>query len=542
MFDSLKDKLGSFRDEAEEVAEEKAEELDEDDLEELDEDELEALEDEAADASTDPDAENADPDSAAAAEESDLDVDPDSAAAVDEGETAAADAESPETATAAGTVPREDEDAPTSDGAEPDTDADGSDAAEPDADAESAAEDADPENADTEDAADEKESSGGLLSKANPFSGGSSAGAEETDAGDATSGEAETAESATDPTEPDAGEPEADAADAETTANPVEGETAEGAGDAAGGGDDVESEDEDSTGFAARAKAVATGQFVIEEADLEDPLWELEMALLESDVEMSVAKEVLGNIEDQLVGQTRRFTESTGAVVEEALGEAILDVIGVGQFDFDQRAGEADKPLVVIFTGVNGVGKTTSIAKLSQYLEERGYSSVMANGDTYRAGANEQIREHADNLDRKLITHEQGGDPAAVIYDAVEYAEANDVDVVLGDTAGRLHTNEDLMDQLAKIERVVGPDMTLFVDEAVAGQDAVNRAKQFNEAAEIDGAVLTKADADSQGGAAISIAHVTGKPILFLGVGQGYDDIEPFDPDEMVGRLLGDDE
>ena len=266
------------------------------------------------------------------------------------------------------------------------------------------------------------------------------------------------------------------------------------------------------------------------------------MALLESDVEMSVAKEILSNIEDHLVGQTRRFTESTGAVVEEALGEAILDVIGVGQFDFDQRVEEADKPLVVIFTGVNGVGKTTSIAKLSQYLEERGYSSVMANGDTYRAGANEQIREHADNLDRKLITHEQGGDPAAVIYDAVEYAEANDVDVVLGDTAGRLHTNEDLMDQLAKIERVVGPDMTLFVDEAVAGQDAVNRAKQFNEAAEIDGAILTKADADSQGGAAISIAHVTGKPILFLGVGQGYDDIEPFDPDEMVDRLLGDDE
>jgi fused signal recognition particle receptor len=264
------------------------------------------------------------------------------------------------------------------------------------------------------------------------------------------------------------------------------------------------------------------------------------MALLESDVEMSVAEAILDNIEAELVGETRRYTESTGAVVEDALREALLDVISVGQFDFDQRVAEAEKPLVIIFTGVNGVGKTTSIAKLSRYLEERGYSSVLANGDTYRAGANEQIEEHAANLDKKIITHEQGGDPAAVIYDAVEYAEANDVDVVLGDTAGRLHTNEGLMDQLEKIGRVVGPDMTLFVDEAVAGQDAVQRAKQFDEAAEIDGTVLTKADADSQGGAAISISHVTGKPILFLGVGQGYDDLEPFDPDEMVERLLGD--
>jgi fused signal recognition particle receptor len=164
---------------------------------------------------------------------------------------------------------------------------------------------------------------------------------------------------------------------------------------------------------------------------------------------------------------------------------------------------------------------------------------VLANGDTYRAGANEQLREHAETLDRKIITHQQGGDPAAVIYDAVEYAKANDIDVVLGDTAGRLHTSNDLMSQLEKIDRVVDPDMTLFVDEAVAGQDATQRARQFNEAAAIDGAVLTKADADSQGGAAISIAHVTGKPILFLGTGQGYEDLERFDPERIVDRLLG---
>ncbi len=253
---------------------------------------------------------------------------------------------------------------------------------------------------------------------------------------------------------------------------------------------------------------------------------------------MSVAEEILDGVREELVGETRSFRESTGSLVEDALREALLDVIGVGQFDFDERVRSTERPVVIVFTGVNGVGKTTTIAKLAQYFEQRGLSTVLANGDTYRAGANEQIGQHAEALGKRLISHEQGGDPTAVIYDAVEYADANDVDVVLGDTAGRLHTDEGLMDQLAKIHRVVGPDMTLFVDEAVAGQDAVRRAQEFDDAAEIDGAVLTKADADSQGGAAISIAHVTGKPILFLGTGQDYGDIEQFDPERMVDRLL----
>ncbi|MES3160363.1 MAG: signal recognition particle-docking protein FtsY [Halorubrum sp.] len=288
-----------------------------------------------------------------------------------------------------------------------------------------------------------------------------------------------------------------------------------------------------------RAKAFATGRIIIEEEDLEEPLWDLEMALLESDVEMSVAERILDTVRETMLGESRKQVETTGELVEAALHDALLDVIAVGQFDFEERIAAADKPVTIVFTGVNGVGKTTTIAKLSEWLDARGYSSVMANGDTYRAGANEQIAEHADRLDRQLISHDQGGDPAAVIYDGIEYAQANDIDVVLGDTAGRLHTSDDLMAQLEKIDRVVDPDMTLFVDEAVAGQDAVNRAKEFNEAAEIDGAVLTKADADSSGGAAISIAYVTGKPILFLGTGQGYGDITRFDPEALVDSLLG---
>jgi fused signal recognition particle receptor len=337
--------------------------------------------------------------------------------------------------------------------------------------------------------------------------------------------------------EVDAEEGDADTADAEAAETPT-GDDAEATGDAGESADTEETSAD--AGLTARAKALATGKVIIDEDDLEGPLWDLEMALLESDVEMNVAETILEDVKANLVGERKGAISSTSALVEDALRDALLDVISVGQFDFEQRIAEADKPVVIVFTGVNGVGKTTSIAKLSEWLDDRGFSSVLANGDTYRAGANEQIREHADALDRKLIAHEQGGDPAAVIYDGVEYAEANDIDVVLGDTAGRLHTSNDLMAQLEKIDRVVDPDMTLFVDEAVAGQDAVERAKQFDEAATIDGAILTKADADSNGGAAISIAHVTGKPILFLGTGQGYDDIQRFDPEQLVEQLLGD--
>ena len=332
--------------------------------------------------------------------------------------------------------------------------------------------------------------------------------------------------------EPADADPEADAAEA-TDEESAEPETT--------ADDEATDADVDAKGdsLGERAKLFATGRAKITAEELEEPLEELELALLQGDVEMSDAQDIVEKLRKELVGQTRAQVKTGEIVVEEAIGNALLDVIDVGGLNFDAEIAAHEKPVTVIFTGVNGVGKTTTIAKLGRYLESRGYSVVLANGDTYRAGANEQLQKHADNLDLKLISHEQGGDPAAVIYDAVEYADANDIDVVLGDTAGRLHTSNDLMSQLEKIDRVVGPDLTLFVDEAVAGQDATKRAKEFNDAAEIDGVVLTKADADSQGGAAISIARVTGKPILFLGTGQGYDDIERFDPEVIVERLTG---
>lgn len=298
-------------------------------------------------------------------------------------------------------------------------------------------------------------------------------------------------------------------------------------------------EEDDGPSLAKRAKSYATGRVIIDEEAIEGSLTELEHALLQADVEINVAEEIIEAVRSEVVGEAVSITKSPGVVAVRAIRDALVEVMGVGQFDVEERFAALPRPTTVLFTGVNGVGKTTTIAKFAHYLESQGYSVVLANGDTYRAGATEQLQEHGDALDIRVISHDQGGDPAAVIYDAKEYARANDVDFVLADTAGRLHTSHDLMAQLEKIDRVVEPELTLFVDEAVAGQDAINRAREFNEAAEIDGTVLTKADADTSGGAAISIARVTGKPILFLGTGQRYSDLERFDPEVLVDRLLG---
>jgi fused signal recognition particle receptor len=197
-----------------------------------------------------------------------------------------------------------------------------------------------------------------------------------------------------------------------------------------------------------------------------------------------------------------------------------------------------ERPVHIVFVGINGTGKTTSIAKLTHRLLKSGHTVVLAAGDTFRAGAIDQLGIHASRLGVKMIKHQAGADPAAVIYDAVQYAKAHKIDFVLSDTAGRMHTNLNLMSQMEKICRVNTPDLIIFVDEAVAGNDAVERAAQFNEAVPIDGSILTKIDADAKGGAAISIAYITGKPILFFGIGQHYEDLKKFDPNWFVDQLF----
>jgi fused signal recognition particle receptor len=202
----------------------------------------------------------------------------------------------------------------------------------------------------------------------------------------------------------------------------------------------------------------------------------------------------------------------------------------------------ATKPYVILFVGVNGTGKTTTVAKLAGVLRDRGLGVAIAAGDTFRAGAIEQLLVHGERLGIKVVRQQEGSDPAAVAYDAVQHARARHLDVVLVDTAGRQHTNENLVEEAKKIRRVVAPQLTLFVGDALSGNDVVEQATKFQASLGVDGLVLTKMDADVKGGAALSTIFVTKKPMLYMGVGQGYADLRPFDPEWMVRRLFAEGE
>ena len=276
----------------------------------------------------------------------------------------------------------------------------------------------------------------------------------------------------------------------------------------------------------------------IDEGKLDELLWDLEMGLLESDVAYTVIQSIKKDIKEEI--QHVSFSRSqVGEFVETVLKNAITHVLTTRDFNFNEFLEKTKKPIVIMFVGVNGTGKTLSIAKIAHQLQQQGKTCVLAAGDTFRAGAIEQLTIHANNLGVKIIKHGPGSDPAAVAYDAIEHAKAKHKDVVLLDTAGRMQTNYNLMDEMAKIKRVAKPDLILFVGDALSGNDAVEQAKRFNEVVGIDGVILTKVDTDAKGGSSLSIAYTIGKPLLFIGVGQKYEDHIPFDPEWMVENIFG---
>ena len=283
----------------------------------------------------------------------------------------------------------------------------------------------------------------------------------------------------------------------------------------------------------------------IQEKHVEDILFELEMELLQGDVAMEVATEVVENVKENLVGKkikrSNDITEYTYYALKDAV-EEIISIPGKSMTEMIEEKKAQGEPLVVMFVGINGTGKTTTIGKLANYYLKKGYTPVIAASDTFRAGAIEQVTYHADNVGVKIIKHQKGSDPAAVAYDAVEHARAQGKELVLIDTAGRMQTNTNLMDEMKKIKRVSNPDLVIFVGDAITGNDATEQARKFNDAIDIDGVILTKADADSKGGASLSIGYVIQKPIMFLGVGQGYDDIMEYDPEWMLNQLFSEDE
>ena len=283
----------------------------------------------------------------------------------------------------------------------------------------------------------------------------------------------------------------------------------------------------------------------ISEKHVEDTLWELELGLLEGDVAMEVASEVVESVKEDLVGRKIKRSSDIGQYTYNALKKAvaeIIDVPGKSMTEMIEEKKAKGEPLVVMFVGINGTGKTTTIGKLANYYLKKGYTPVIAASDTFRAGAIEQVTHHADNVGVKIIKHQKGSDPAAVAFDAVEHANAQGKELVLIDTAGRMQTNTNLMDEMKKIKRVSKPDLVIFVGDALTGNDATQQAVKFNEAIDIDGVILTKADADSKGGASLSIGYVIKKPIMFLGMGQGYDDIMEYDAEWMLNQLFSQDE
>jgi fused signal recognition particle receptor len=286
----------------------------------------------------------------------------------------------------------------------------------------------------------------------------------------------------------------------------------------------------------------ALGDFVgeissksLSEGDLEESLWNLQIALIECDVALPVAEELSSRLKEKLVGVKVKRFEDIRPVVESAFRELLKESLSTADL---LTMVKTKKPFAIMFVGVNGTGKTTTIAKVAKYLMDHGVSVVFACGDTFRAGSEEQIETHAARLNVKVIKHRYGADPAAVAYDAVTYAKSNAIDAVLIDTAGRMQTDKDLMDELLKIFRVVTPDLTIFVGDSLAGNDALQQAQDFNKYVKLDAVILTKVDADSKGGAALSISSAIKKPILFLGVGQSYGDIIPFDPSWVVENIL----
>jgi len=263
----------------------------------------------------------------------------------------------------------------------------------------------------------------------------------------------------------------------------------------------------------------------------------LKISLLQADVALPVADRISNVLLTKIRDGKVRLRGDRDAILRESIRETIMEIANVPSINIFEMA-EKKSPFVILFVGMNGTGKTTSIAKLAEMFKNRGNYVVIAAADTFRAGAIEQIAIHGDRIGVKVIKHQAGGDPAAVAFDAVKHASRFRRAVVLIDTAGRMQTNKNLLEEMKKIKRISSPDFTLLTTDALAGTDTLNQARLFDEAVGVDGYIVTKIDADARGGSIISLLAETRKPILFVGTGQNYSDLVPFTLDWYLDRLL----
>lgn len=274
--------------------------------------------------------------------------------------------------------------------------------------------------------------------------------------------------------------------------------------------------------------------YKISEESFEDIFSNLELLLLENNTALETVENIKKQLKDKLVGKEIKKPELEKEI-RTALKQAIENIL-IEPDDILSLVKEK-QPFVFVFFGVNGSGKTTTIAKFANLLLKNNISCVFAASDTFRAASIEQLQEHAKKLKVKMIKHDYEADPAAVAFDAIKHAQAHRIKAVLIDTAGRMHTKDNLLNEMKKICKVTNPDFKIFVAESIAGNDAIQQAKNFNETIGIDASILTKADVDEKGGTAISVSYITKRPILYLGVGQSYNDLELFNPKKFIEKL-----
>jgi len=288
---------------------------------------------------------------------------------------------------------------------------------------------------------------------------------------------------------------------------------------------------------------VEKGGRIIKDGPVFDELLEeLELCMLEADMGSRAMEAVIAALRAELIGSRLRRGADLAKVIEASLKRALRSLLAAGYWDFnatvDGMIEAGDTPVIIMMVGVNGTGKTTTTAKIAHRLKNEGRNVVLAAADTFRAGAIDQLETHAELIGVRCVSSERGGDSAAIARDAVESAKARGADVVIVDTAGRMTNKVNLMNELQKVHRVAQPHLVLFVGDALAGNDAVEQAVEFQRMLKFDGAVLCKLDTDAKGGAALSIAHATGRPIVLAGVGQNYDDLQQFDPDWLLQMMF----
>lgn len=285
-------------------------------------------------------------------------------------------------------------------------------------------------------------------------------------------------------------------------------------------------------------KSIITQEVEISEKDVKGLLESFELELLEADVDIGVAESIMQELREKLIGAKigkKELHRFIGRVIKETLTDTITNERA---FDIVERVRASEKPVKIIFFGINGAGKTTTIAKVAKLLMDNGFKVVFAAADTFRAAAIEQMAVHADRLNVRLIKRDYGSDPTSVAYDAVNYAKAHGIDAVLIDTAGRQDTNISLINEMKKMERVIKPDLKIYIGESIAGNAIIEQVSSFNREIGVDGVILTKLDCDPKGGTMLSINRATGIPVIYVGIGQGYGDLERFDAGKIVDRVV----